>query len=66
MTVNGYDVSFEIRSVNNRYLDVNVRLPRVYGYLEENIKKAVQERVSRGKADVYLSVERPAGSCPYQ
>ncbi|MBP5288311.1 MAG: YicC family protein [Clostridia bacterium] len=61
MTVNGYDVSFEIRSVNNRYLDVNVRLPRVYGYLEEKIKKAVQERVSRGKADVYLSVERPAG-----
>lgn len=59
--MNGYDVSFEIRSVNNRYLDVNVRLPRVYGYLEEKIKKAVQERVSRGKADVYLSVERPAG-----
>ncbi len=61
MTVNGYDVSFEIRSVNNRFLDVNVRMPRVYGFLEEKIKKAIQERASRGKVDVFLTVERPTG-----
>lgn len=61
VTVNGYEISFEIRSVNNRFLDVNVRLPRVYAYLEEKVKKAVQERVSRGKADVFITLERPAG-----
>lgn len=61
VTVNGYDISFEIRSVNNRYLDVNVRMPRVYGYLEEKIKKSIQDRISRGKTDVFLSIERPTG-----
>ncbi|MBQ3866857.1 MAG: YicC family protein [Clostridia bacterium] len=60
-SVNGYEITFEIRSVNNRYLDVSVRLPRVYGYLEEKIKKGVQAKASRGKVDVYLSVERPVG-----
>jgi len=58
---NGFDVSFEIRSVNNRYLDINLRLPRVYGYLEERIKRAIQKKAARGKIDAFLSIERPAG-----
>ncbi len=60
-TVNGFEVTFEIRSVNNRYLDTNIRLPRIYGYLEEKIKKAIQKKAARGKIDAFLSVERPAG-----
>ena len=60
-TVDGYDISFELRSVNNRYLDVNIRLPRIYGYLEEKLKKLIQSRVSRGKVDAFLTVERPVG-----
>ncbi len=59
--VNGFDITFEIRSVNNRYLDTNIRLPRIYGYLEEKIKKAIQKRAARGKVDAFLSIERPAG-----
>ncbi len=59
--IEGYDITFEIRSVNNRYLDTNIRLPRLYGYLEEKIKKAIQKKASRGKVDAYLSVDRPAG-----
>ena len=59
--VNGFDVTFEIRSVNNRYLDTNIRLPRVYGYLEEKIKKAIQKSCARGKVDAFLTVERPMG-----
>lgn len=59
--IDGYDIRLEIRSVNNRYLDVNVRIPRLYGYLEEKIKKQIQTRVSRGKVDIFLSLERPAG-----
>lgn len=57
----GYEITFEIRSVNNRYLDTNIRLPRVYGFLEETIKKAIAKRAARGKIDAFLSVERPAG-----
>lgn len=59
--IDGFEISFEIRSVNNRYLDTNIRLPRIYGYLEEKIKKAIANRASRGKVDAFLNVERPAG-----
>ncbi len=59
--VNGFDVTFEIRSVNNRYLDTNIRLPRIYGYLEEKIKKVIQKNCARGKVDAFLTVDRPTG-----
>jgi len=59
--VDGYEICFELRSVNNRYLDLNIRLPRIYGYLEDKIKKEVQKVAARGKVDVFLTVERPAG-----
>ncbi|MBE6712209.1 MAG: YicC family protein [Ruminococcaceae bacterium] len=59
--IDGFEISFEIRSVNNRYLDTNIRLPRIYGYLEEKIKKAIQKKAARGKVDAFLTVERPAG-----
>ncbi len=55
------DVVFEVKCVNNRYLDCSVRLPRVYGYLEEKIKKCVQSSFSRGKIDVSLSIQETAG-----
>lgn len=60
-SINGFDITFELRSVNNRYLDMNIRLPRVYGYLEEKIKKEIQTVAARGKIDAFLSVERPLG-----
>ncbi len=57
----GYQISFEIKSVNNRYLDVNIRLPRVYGYLEERIKAEIRKKASRGKIDAFLTIEKFAG-----
>ncbi len=59
--VDGFEITFEIRSVNNRYLDTNIRLPRIYGYLEEKIKKAIAKRCARGKVDAFLTVERGQG-----
>ncbi len=56
-TINGRSITIELKSVNNRYLDCNVRLPRAYGYIEENIKKKVRQSASRGKVDVYISVD---------
>lgn len=55
------DVVFEIKCVNNRFLDCSVRLPRIYGYLEEKIKKCIQASFSRGKIDVSLSITETAG-----
>ena len=55
-TVNGREFSVEIRSVNNRYLDCSVRLPRILSFGEETVKQAVKQSVSRGKVDVFVSV----------
>lgn len=54
--IDGMELTFELKSVNNRYLDTSVRLPRTYGYLEEKIKKEVSSHTSRGKVDCYLGV----------
>ena len=52
------DITAEIKSVNNRFLDCNVKLPRSYGYLEEKVKSYVSERgITRGKVDVYIGID---------
>ncbi|MBR5460432.1 MAG: YicC family protein [Clostridia bacterium] len=55
------EYTFELKSVNNRYLDVNVRLPRAYAFLEDAVKKEVGQHITRGKVDVYLTVRKLAG-----
>lgn len=59
--IGGKDVCFEIKSVNSRYLDLNIKLGRLFGPLEERIKQLVSSRISRGKVDVYLSVTNVEG-----
>ena len=60
-TVNGREFSVELRSVNNRYLDCSVRLPRILSFAEEQVKQAVKASVSRGKVDVFISVRSENG-----
>ena len=55
-TVNGREFTVEIRSVNNRYLDCTVKLPRVLSFAEDAVKQAVKAAVSRGKVDVFISL----------
>ncbi len=50
-------ITVELRSVNNRYLDCNVKLPRIYICAEDALKKRVQSRISRGKVDLFVTVE---------
>ena len=45
----------EIRSVNHRYLDLNIKMPRSLLALEDRIRKMVQENISRGKVDIYIT-----------
>ena len=55
-TVNGREFTVELRSVNNRYLDCSVKLPRNLSFAEEAVKQAVKATISRGKVDVFISV----------
>ena len=56
-TVEGLEITVELKSVNNRYLDTSVRLPRSFLFAEEAIKAAVQAHISRGKVDVFVTVD---------
>lgn len=56
--IGGKDITVEIKSVNNRYLDCSVRLPHMFSFLEEKIKPYLQASgISRGKVDVYIGVD---------
>ena len=61
MTLNGREITVEIRSVNNRFLDCSVKLPRAFSYAEDAVKQKIKEQVSRGKVDVFISVNTTAG-----
>ena len=61
-TVNGREFSVELRSVNNRYLDCNIKLPRSLSFAEETVKQAVKASVSRGKVDVFISMRSENGT----
>ncbi len=52
-----YKVSVELKSVNHRYLDINVRMPHKYGFFEGEIRSIVKKYASRGKVDVFLTFE---------
>ncbi len=55
-TLRGREITVELRSVNNRFLDCSVKLPRLFGYAEEAVKQKVKESVSRGKVDVFINI----------
>ena len=55
--IDGRNVVFEIKSVNHRFLELTCRTPRGCGFIEETIKNLVSEYVTRGKTDVYVSIE---------
>ena len=54
------DITVEVRSVNNRYLDCTVKMPRMYTFAEDAIKSCVQKAISRGKVDVFITVDASA------
>ena len=56
-TVEGIEVCVELKSVNNKFLDTSVRLPRSFLFAEETIKSAVMSHITRGKVDVFVTVD---------
>ena len=59
-TRNSRDITVEVRAVNNRYLDCTVKMPRLYIFAEDALKRRVQRAVSRGKVDVFVTVDASA------
>ena len=55
-TLNGREFTVELRSVNNRYLDCSVKMPRSVSFAEDAVKQAVKNTISRGKVDVFITV----------
>ena len=57
-TPDGKNISVELKSVNNRYLDCGVKIPRIYAFLEDRVRQYIQSRgISRGKVDVFINVD---------
>ena len=56
-TLNGREFTVELRSVNNRYLDCSVKMPRSVSFAEDAVKQAVKSAISRGKVDVFITIK---------
>src|SRR5690606_9971390 len=55
----------EIRTLNHRYLDINIRLPRSISFLEEQIRNVIKDNLTRGRVDVYISSNVQGGDVTY-
>lgn len=60
--IGGYEISVEIKSVNHRYFEPSLRVPRIYLFLEEKVKSLLQSKISRGKIDVNVFIKKTDGS----
>lgn len=61
MPVDGMIITVEVKSVNSRYTDITVKCPRLYSAFEERLKQMCCSYLTRGKVEIYLSVELPQG-----
>ncbi|MBQ9757908.1 MAG: YicC family protein [Clostridia bacterium] len=57
-----FEVKVNIKSVNHRYMDASIRLPKYYIFAEDKIRQAAAKYISRGKIEIFVSVERTEGS----
>ncbi len=51
----GKKITIEIKAVNHRFLDINIRMPRTLGFAEEGIRKTIKSQLSRGRVDVFVN-----------
>lgn len=57
LSINSREYQVEIKTVNHKYIDVNIKVPRIISYLEEDVRKLVVSRIKRGKVDIQISFE---------
>ncbi len=56
--IGGFRISIELKSVNNRYADFSIKLPKFYTFLEEFIREYLKKFISRGKVDVFVRIDK--------
>ncbi|MBO5896100.1 MAG: YicC family protein [Clostridia bacterium] len=59
-SVEGYNITVEIRSVNHRYFELYTKIPRTYSFLEEKVKALLQTEIARGKVECSVQIEATA------
>ena len=59
--VGGYRINIELKSVNNRFADFSIKLPRYYAFLEAFVREYLKGYISRGKVDVFIRIDKPDG-----
>lgn len=57
LSINSREYQVEIKAVNHKYIDTNIKMPRIISYLEEDIRKLITSKIKRGKIDVLISFE---------
>jgi len=57
LSINSREYQVEIKAVNHKYIDTNIKMPRIISYLEEDIRKLIASKIKRGKIDVLISFE---------
>lgn len=56
--IDGYSIKIQMKSVNHRYSDFNIKIPRYYSFLEDKIRNAAMAAISRGKVEILVSIEQ--------
>ena len=57
LAVNSREYQVEIRTINHKYIDINIKLPKAISYLEDDIRKLVNSRIKRGKIDILITFD---------
>lgn len=63
-TAHGFKIEIDMKSVNHRYLEISVRLPREWLAFEEPMKKRIQQQIKRGRVDVFVTIGKEPGTAP--
>ena len=57
LSINSREYQVEVKSVNHKYIDTNIKLPRIIGYLEDDVRKLIVSKLKRGKVDIFITFE---------
>ena len=57
LSINSREYQTEIRTINHKYIDVNIRIPKVISYLEDDIRRLVNSKIKRGKIDISINFD---------
>ncbi|MBR5614227.1 MAG: YicC family protein [Clostridia bacterium] len=60
--IDGFEIKVNLKSVNHRYMDASIRVPKYYTFVEDKIRQAAAKYISRGKVEIFVSVDRTEGS----